>query len=240
MFKRVLIKLSGEALAGDENNHKIYDGEIVRSIVEDIKEVKNKGTDVMLVVGGGNIWRGRTAPPYMDDAKADSIGMLATVMNAIYLSEAFRDAGIKSAIMTPITISGTTKRYMQDDALSYIEKGYVLIFAGGLGHPFFSTDTIAAVRAAELYCDCVLYAKTIDGVYDADPRKNENAVKYNTITYKEIIKRGLKFADISAMDICNNKKIRSVAFLLSAEKSIVIACNDDEELYKIGTKVNFG
>lgn len=242
MYNRILIKLSGESLAGDtltNNISKNFDDKVINRIVTEIQAVKDKGTEIMLVVGGGNFWRGRSADSSMNRSKADQIGMLATVMNAIYLTESFKQKNIKSIVMTPFEISGMTVRYSLESAVSYIEKGYILIFAGGIGHPFFSTDTIASLRACELSCDCILYAKNIDGIYDSDPKLNENAIRYKEITYNEIIEKNLKAIDISAINLCNENKIPSVAFDLNKENSIIIASDNTDEIFKIGTRVNY-
>lgn len=242
MYNRILIKLSGEALAGDnllDNTSKNFDDKVIDRIVTEIQTVKNAGTEIMLVVGGGNFWRGRSADSKMNRSKADQIGMLATVMNAIYLSESLKQKNIKSIVMTPFEISGITVRYTLECASSYLEKGYILIFAGGIGHPFFSTDTIASLRACELCCDCILYAKNIDGIYDSDPKANKNAIRYKEITYNEIIEKNLKAIDISAINLCNENKIPSVAFDLNKENSIIIASDNTDEIFKIGTRVNY-
>ncbi len=237
MFDRVLLKLSGEALSGDNKDG--FDEVFVNRIVGEIIEVKKRKTQVALVVGGGNYWRGAQKGLEINRAKSDQIGMLATVMNAIYLAEIFNQKNIKALVMTPFVCGNFTKQYSQEDADMYLNQGYILIFAGGLGHPFFSTDTIAAVRAIELKCDSILYAKTIDGIYDSDPKTNPNAIKFNKITYKEIIEKDLRAIDISAMNLCNDMQIPTIAFSLAAEGSIILACENNEEIFKIGTKITF-
>lgn len=235
MFKRVVVKISGEALANKDTNS--YSDEIVVKIVKQVKEAIKNGTEVSLVVGGGNYWRGRSSDSKMDRTVADSIGMLATVMNALYLSDAFRQQGIDAEVFTPIKIGAMTLEFRKKDVINLISKGGVAIFAAGLGHPLFSTDTITALRAAELECDCVLYAKSIDGIYDSDPNSNKNAIKFKELTYREIIARNLKAIDLTAMQLCEENNIDSLVFALDEENSIINACKNDEKIYEIATKV---
>ena len=215
MYKRVVLKLSGEALAG--NTDKNFDNETIFGIIDQIKEVISQGTQVTLVVGGGNFWRGRSANPAMDRVKADQIGMLATVMNAMYLADSCRQKGVEAVVMTPFPVG----------------EGKVLIFAGGIGHPFFSTDTVTALRASELEADAILFAKAIDGVYDSDPAVNPNAVKFDEIPCKDIVEKNLKVIDIAAANLCYEQKIPVVIFGLAEEKSVIRAANGE----KIGTTV---
>lgn len=235
MFKRVIIKLSGEALAGESSES--YDNPTVDRIVREIKKVIDNRTQVMLVVGGGNIWRGRSADSQMNRSKADQIGMLATIMNAMYLTEAFKKYSIKASVMTPFKVGTMTYEYSVEKAEDYLEKGNVLIFAGGTGHPFFSTDTIAAIRAAELSCDCILYAKNIDGIYNSDPNVNKDAVRFKTISYKEIIEKNLKAIDLTAMTLCWENNIPSIAFDLRKDGSILLSSKNNDEVFEIGTKI---
>ena len=185
MYKRIVLKLSGEALAGEKGSG--FDENTINNIVADIKKVVDMGVEVSLVIGGGNFWRGRSSSN-MDRTRADQIGMLATVMNALYVSEAMRNQGMEVVIQTPIIIGSVTEQFSKQSALKYLSEGKVLIFAGGTGHPFFSTDSITALRGAELEVDALLFAKNIDGVYDSDPRINPNAKKYDTLPCEEIIK----------------------------------------------------
>ncbi len=228
MYKRVLVKLSGEALG---NDGKGFNDEKINKIVNELVEIVKKGTQVSLVIGGGNFWRGRSSGE-MDRTKADQIGMLATVMNAMYVSDTFNRKGIKCTVMTPFNIEGITKRFDKNETIEKLENGEVCIFAGGVGHPYFSTDTITALRAVELSCDVVLYAKNVDGIYDSDPNKNTNAKKYDTITYSEIIKKDLKAIDISAMNLSMENNITSLVFGLK-EGSIKKVISGEN----IGTKV---
>ena len=233
MYKRVVLKLSGEALAGDKSNVK-FDNEVIEGIVLQIKELIKSGTQVTLVIGGGNFWRGRSADSQMDRCKADQIGMLATVMNAIYVADFLRQKGVKAVVQTPFKCGTMTEEFSKDSALEHIENGEVVIFAGGLGHPMFSTDTITALRGAELEVDGLLFAKNVDGVYDSDPATNPNAKKIDEIKCEDIIKNNLKVIDLTAASICFEQKIPVVIFGLNEENSIIRAAKGE----KIGTIVN--
>ena len=191
MYKRIVLKLSGEALAGEKKGV-TFDDSIIGGLMAQIKAVMAKGTQVSLVIGGGNFWRGRSADSKMDRTKADQIGMLATVMNAIYVADAFRQNGIKAFVQTPIVIGTMTEQFSKESALAHLEKGEVVIFAAGMGHPFFSTDTITALRGAELDVDGLFFAKSIDGVYDDDPATNPNAKKIDCIRAGDIVKNNVK------------------------------------------------
>ena len=228
MYKRIVLKLSGEALAGDKEGVS-FDDAVVSGLVKQIRQVMEMGTQVCLVVGGGNFWRGRSADSAMDRTKADQIGMLATVMNAIYLADAFRQQGTKAVIQTPVVFGTMTELFSKDSALAHLENGEVLIFAAGLGHPFFSTDTITALRGAELDVDGLFFAKNIDG----DPAKNPNAKKFDVITSEDIVKKNLKVIDTSAAALCFERKIPVVIFGLNEENSIMRAVKGE----KIGTLV---
>lgn len=231
MFNKVVLKLSGEALAGDTS--KSFDNNTIFSIVEQIKKVIAMGTKTTLVVGGGNFWRGRSANPDMDRVKADQIGMLATVMNAIYVADCCRQKGIDAIVMTPIKIGTVTEEFSKDLANKYLEEGKVIIFAAGIGHPFFSTDTVTALRACELEADAILFAKAIDGVYDSDPATNPYAKKFEEIPCKDIVEKNLKVIDIAAANLCYENKIPVVIFGLAEENGIIKAANGE----KIGTIV---
>lgn len=233
MYKRVVLKLSGEALAGDKSNVK-FDNEVIEGIVLQIKELIKSGTQVTLVIGGGNFWRGRSADSQMDRCKADQIGMLATIMNAIYVADFLRQKGVKAVVQTPFKCGTMTEEFSKDSALEHIENGEIVIFAGGLGHPMFSTDTITALRGAELECDGLLFAKNVDGVYDSDPATNPNAKKIDEIKCEDIIKNNLKVIDLTAASICFEQKIPVVIFGLNEENSIIRAAKGE----KIGTIVN--
>ena len=237
MFKRVIIKLSGEALAGN-NDYKKFDDKVIDRISTQIINCMKAGTQVALVVGGGNFWRGRDAKPGMDRVKADQIGMMATVMNALYLTEAFREKGVEAVIMTPVIIGVVTEQFNKKKALDYMRQGVVVIFACGTGHPFFSTDTITAIRGAELEANAILYAKNVDGVYDSDPRDNMTARKMEKITYRDIMRNDLKVIDLAACSISEEQKLLSIIFGLDEPDGIELAASGkDEDIYKIGTKV---
>lgn len=223
MYKRVILKLSGEALAGDGNTQKAFDDTVISKIINQIKEIISKKVQVSLVIGGGNFWRGRSSDSKMDRCKADQIGMLATVMNAIYFADSCRQHGLEATVMTPFPVGNMTELFYKDKALEYLKNNKIIIFAGGLGHPFFSTDTITALRASELEADAILYAKSIDGVYDSDPALNPNAKKYDTIRCKEIIEKNLKVIDIAAANLCYEQSIPVVLFALAEENGIVRA-----------------
>ncbi len=235
MFKRVMIKLSGEALAGENSTG--IDEKTVSRIVDDIITAVKNGTEVTLVVGGGNFWRGRSADSNMDRTKADQIGMLATVMNAIHLADMFRQKGVEAKVMTPFPLANVTTYFTKEESLEIMGRGGVTINAGGLGHPYFSTDTITALRAIELDCECIMYAKSVDGIYNDDPAKNPNAVKYKEITYRQILSDNLKAIDATAMNLCEENNMNSLVFSLDVKNSIVDACKNDENIYKLATKI---
>ena len=227
-YKRVIIKLSGEALSGDKGMG--IDEEMVSYVVDQIKRVVEEGVQVGIIVGGGNFWRGRQAKS-MDRTAADHIGMLATVMNAIALQDALEAAGVPTRVQTALTITRVAEPYILRKALRHFEKGRVVIFACGTGNPYFSTDTGAALRAAEIHAEVLLLAKNIDGVYDDDPRKIPAAKKLDEISYIDVIQRGLQAMDTTAISLCMENKIPIIAFALHEKDSIVRAVNGE----KIGT-----
>lgn len=231
MYNKVVLKLSGEALAGETSKN--FDNETIFSIIDQIKQIISMGTKTTLVVGGGNFWRGRSSNPNMDRVKADQIGMLATVMNAIYVADCCRQKGIDAVVMTPIKIGTVTLEFSKDLANKLLNEGKVIIFAAGIGHPFFSTDTVTALRACELEADAILFAKAIDGVYDSDPATNPNAKKFDEIPCKDIVEKNLKVIDIAAANLCYENKIPVVIFGLAEDNGIVKAANGE----KIGTVV---
>ena len=230
MYKRIVLKLSGEAISSGAGS---FDNEIISGIVEQIKTIIAMGTQVTLVIGGGNFWRGRSANPAMDRTKADQIGMLATDMNAIYVADFIRQKGGDATVMTPIKIGTVTEEFSKDLAEKYLAENKVLIFAAGIGHPFFSTDTVTALRACELNADAILFAKNIDGVYDKDPAVYPDAKKFDEIPCKDIVEKNLKVIDIAAANLCYEQKIPVVLFGLAEENGIVRAANGE----KIGTVV---
>ena len=219
-MKRILLKLSGEALAGDKKTG--FDEETVRKVALQVKELVDDGIQVGIVTGGGNFWRGRTSEN-IDRTKADQIGMLATVMNCIYVSEIFRSVGMKTDILTPFECSSFTKPFSKDRANKYFERGEVVFFAGGTGHPYFSTDTGVVLRAVEVEAEVILLAKSIDGVYDSEPARNPAAKKYDEVTIDEVIAKNLQVVDMTASILARDNKMPMWVFGLNEENSIVNA-----------------
>ncbi len=217
-LKRVLLKLSGEALAGEQKRG--FDEATVLNVAVQIKEVVDSGVQVAVVIGGGNFWRGRTSEN-MDRTKADQIGMLATVMNCIYVSDMCRHVGLKTKVYTPFACGAFADLFVRDEAVSELEQGTVTFFAGGTGHPYFSTDTATALRAIEIEADAILLAKAIDGVYDSDPAINPDAKKYDEITLDEVLNQRLGVIDLTATIMCLENKMPLVIFGLNEENSIV-------------------
>ena len=229
-MKRVLLKLSGEALAGDK--HMGFDEPTVTKVAKQVKEIVDAGLEVSIVIGGGNFWRGRSSEN-IDRTKADQIGMLATVMNCIYVSEIFRSVGMKTQILTPFACGAFTKLFSKDRVNKYFEKGMVVFFAGGTGHPYFSTDTATVLRAIEIEADVILLAKAIDGVYDSDPRTNPDAKRYDEVSIQEVIDKQLAVVDLTASILSMENKMPMYVFGLNEENSIVKAISGDFN----GTKV---
>ena len=221
-LKRVFLKLSGEALAGEK--HTGFDEDTVREVARQVKESVDAGVQVGIVIGGGNFWRGRTSQA-MDRTKADQIGMLATVMNCIYVSEIFRSEGMKTEIFTPFVCGSMTELFSKDKANASFQEGRVVFFAGGTGHPYFSTDTGIALRAIEMEADCILLAKAIDGVYDSDPAVNPDARKYDTISIQEVVDKRLAVIDLTASIMCLENHMPLAVFGLNEENSITNAMN---------------
>ena len=217
-MKRVLLKLSGEALAGEK--HTGFDEATCVQVAKQVKEVCDSGVQVGVVIGGGNFWRGRTSEN-IDRTKADQIGMLATVMNCIYVSEIFRSVGMKTAVLTPFECGSFTKLFSKDRANKYFEHGMVVFFAGGTGHPYFSTDTGVVLRAIEVDAEVILLAKSIDGVYDSDPKQNPDAKKYDEVTIDEVIEKNLQVVDMTASILARDNKMPMWVFGLNEENSIV-------------------
>ena len=219
-MKRILLKLSGEALAGDKKTG--FDEAKVVGVAKQVKQILSQGIQVSIVIGGGNFWRGRTSE-HMDRVKADQIGMLATVMNCIYTADMFRTVGIKSHIMTPFACGSMTELFSKDQAIEYLEKGEVVFFAGGTGHPYFSTDTATVLMAIEVCADVILSAKAIDGVYDSDPKTNPNAKKYDKLDMSEIVDKKLGVIDLASAVLAMENKMPMMLFGLGGENSIVKA-----------------
>ncbi len=223
-MKRILLKLSGEALAGEK--HTGFDEPTVTRVAQQVKRLTEEGVEVGIVIGGGNFWRGRTSET-IDRTRADQIGMLATVMNCIYVSEIFRSVGMKTQILTPFACGAFTKLFSKDRANKYFSKGMVCFFAGGTGHPYFSTDTATVLRAVEIEADGIFLAKAIDGVYDSDPMLNPSAVKYEEISIQEVIDQKLAVIDLTASIMCMENKMPMYVFGLNEENSIVKAVSGD-------------
>lgn len=219
-WNRVLLKLSGEALAGPKKTG--FDEDTVKEVARQVKISVDAGVEVGIVIGGGNFWRGRTSNA-IDRTKADQIGMLATVMNCIYVSEIFRNAGMKTEILTPFACAAMTKLFSKDLANEYFGQGKVVFFAGGTGHPYFSTDTGITLRAVEMEADVILLAKSIDGVYDSDPAVNPDAKKYDTISIQEVIAKKLAVVDLTASIMCMEHKIPMAVFDLNEPNGIANA-----------------
>ncbi|MEE1228908.1 MAG: UMP kinase [Lachnospiraceae bacterium] len=217
-LKRVLLKLSGEALAGEKKTG--FDEATVLDVASQIKKVVDSGVQVGIVIGGGNFWRGRTSDN-MERTKADQIGMLATVMNCIYVSDMCRHVGLKTKVYTPFECGSFTELFSKDDAVKELENGTVTFFAGGTGHPYFSTDTATALRAIEIEADAILLAKAIDGVYDSDPAINPDAKKYDEISLDEVLDKRLGVIDLTATIMCLENKMPLVIFGLNEKNSIV-------------------
>ena len=220
---RILLKLSGEALAGEKKTG--FDEATVRKAALQVKSLVDQGIQVGVVTGGGNFWRGRTSEN-IDRTKADQIGMLATVMNCIYVSEIFRSVGMMPGILTPFECGSFTKLFSKDRANKYFEKNMVVFFAGGTGHPYFSTDTGVVLRAVEMEADVILLAKSIDGVYSADPAKDPAAVKYDEISIDEVIEKNLQVVDMTASILARDNRMPMWVFDLNEENSIVNAMTD--------------
>lgn len=219
-YKRVLLKLSGEALAGEKGTG--FDEATCIPVAEQIKKLADEGIQTAVVIGGGNFWRGRTSKN-IDRTKADQIGMMATVMNCVYMSEICRSVGLMTQVLTPFECGSFTKLFSKDRVNKYLAKGMVVFLAGGTGHPYFSTDTATALRAIEIEADIILAAKSIDGVYDADPAVNPEARKYDTMAMSDIVDQKLGVVDLAAAVLCMENKMPMCVFGLNEENSIINA-----------------
>jgi len=229
-YKRVILKVSGEALAGDGKFGLKPD--TLDIVASDVKELKKMGVEVAIVVGGGNFWRGRTSNN-MDRATADYMGMLATCINGLALQDAFERNGIDTRLQTAIEMKAIAEPYIRRRALSLLERDIVVIFSAGIGSPFFSTDTCAALRATEMNADVILLAKKVDAVYDSDPEINPEAKRFKTITHTEVLERDLKVMDSTAASICRDNGIKIHVFGLAEPNGIIRACQGED----IGTLV---
>ena len=212
-YQRIILKISGEALSGNGQN---IDFDVVRRVAKQVVEVNNMGVAVGIIVGGGNIWRGRQGRD-MDRVTADHMGMLATVINSLALQDALEALGVSARVQIAIEMRQIA------EPMRHLEKGRVVIFACGTGNPYFTTDTATALRAAEMEADLILLAKNVDGIYDSDPKENSNAVRYNDISYMEVIERELKAMDTTAITLCMENDIPIMVFALAEENSIVRA-----------------
>lgn len=230
-YKRVLLKISGEALAGEKGFGLNFD--VISAIGKQIKACVSMGVQVAIVVGGGNFWRGRSGEK-MDRTRADHMGMLATVMNSLALQSAFEAEGIPTRVQTSIEMRQIAEPYIRNKAMRHLEKGRVVIFGCGTGNPFFSTDTTAALRAAEIEADAILLAKNVDAVYDSDPAQNPDAKKFSELTFKEVLNLGLKVMDSTATSLCMDNDIPILVFGVADPENIVrVLCGE-----KIGTVVS--
>lgn len=229
MYKRVLLKISGEALSGGTGFG--INNDVVSEISLGIKKLNDVGVEVAVVVGGGNFWRGRTSQG-MDRTTADYIGMLATVMNAMALQDSLENIGVPTRVQTGIEMNKVAEPYIRRRAVRHLEKGRVVIFGAGTGNPYFSTDTAAALRAAEMEADVILLAKNVDAVYDKDPKKHADAKKFTKLSYMEVINRELKVMDSTATSLCMDNKITIKVFELNTENIIKVVYGED-----VGTTV---
>ena len=218
-MKRILLKLSGEALSGDKGF-----GFVEATCLEvgrQVKEITDKGTQVAIVIGGGNFWRGRNSSKIIERTKSDQVGMLGTVMNCIYVSEIFRTMGMATEVFTPFVCGAFTELFSKDKAMAALSEGKVVFFAGGTGHPYFSTDTGTTLRAIEIEADAILLAKAIDGVYDKDPKVCPDAVKYDEISIQQVVDQRLQVVDLTATIMCLENHMPMVVFGLNEKNSIV-------------------
>ena len=232
MYKRVLLKLSGEALAGSERN---FDSNILSQLAEEIREAHDKGIEIAIVVGGGNFIRGKVvAENGFDRVQGDNMGMLATVIHALAIQSRLEDIGVDTRVMTSIEMQKVAEPFIQRRAIRHLEKGRVVIFGGGTGSPFFSTDTTAALRASEIKADVILMAKNgVDGVYSADPKKDESATRFDHLSYMDLLNKNLQVMDSTATSMCKDNHIELVVFNMNEKGNIVKAMSGE----KIGTSI---
>ena len=230
IYQRVLLKISGEALAGEQ--HFGINEEMTRKVAAEVKQIHDLGIQVAIVVGGGNFWRGRTSKD-MDRATADYMGMLATVMNSLALQDAFLALGVPAKVQTAIEMREIAEPYARRKALSHLEHGSLVIFGAGTGNPFFSTDTTAALRAAEMDADVILLAKNVDAVYDKDPSIHKDAVKFKRLTHMEVVEKDLKVMDLTAATLCKDNNIKIHVFAIAEEGNVMKAVMGED----IGTVI---
>ena len=231
-YKRVLIKISGEALGQADGRG--LDSKKLEKVVEQIKEIYNAGAQIGLVVGAGNFWRGRYGQEYMERVTSDYMGMLATTLNALALQDMIESKGIPARTQTALEIKQVAEPYIRRKAVRHLEKGRIVIFACGTGNPYFTTDSAAALRAVEIEAEAILLAKNVDGVYDSDPSTNKDAKKYDEITYMQVLEQGLKVMDTTAITLCMENKVPILVFGLNEDHSIKKAIIGE----KIGTIIN--
>ncbi|MBE6828137.1 MAG: UMP kinase [Ruminococcaceae bacterium] len=230
VYKRILLKLSGEVLSGEAGHG--FDFDVINNVCSYIKSCAEEGVQIGVVVGGGNFWRGRSSGS-MDRTKADHIGMLATTMNSLALADTLEQLGVDTRVMTAIEMRQICEPFVRDEAIRHLEKGRVVIFGCGTGSPFFSTDTTAALRAAEIKADIIFKATNVDGVYDKDPNKFADAVKYDRLTHTEVLGKGLAVMDATAASLCRDNGIKILVFNLSDPENILKAVRGES----IGTIV---
>ena len=235
IYKRIVLKISGESLAGDKTNGSILDISILNEYARVIKKLVSEGVQVSIVVGAGNIWRGKIAEQMgMDRATGDYMGMLGTIMNALAIQNILEQNEVKTRVMTSLPINAVAEPYIRRKAITHLEKGYVVIFGGGTGNPFFSTDTAASLRASEIGAEVILMAKNgVDGVYSADPKTNKDAILYSQISYLDVIQQQLKVMDTTAVSLCMDNNIDIVVFNMSDSENLIRVINGD----KIGTTI---
>jgi len=231
-YKRILLKLSGESLMGDKGQG--IDPKMLNYFAKEVEKVLDFGVEVCIVIGGGNIYRGLNASEQgLDRVAGDQMGMLATVINAIALQNAFENHGMYTRLMTAIEMQAIAEPYIRRRAMRHLEKGRIVIFGAGTGHPYFSTDTAAALRAVEIEADAVVKGTRVDGIYDTDPEKNCDAVKYEAITYKDVLNKGLRVMDLTAISLCQENNLPIVVFNMNKENNLLQLVSGE----KIGTKV---
>jgi len=231
-YKRVLLKLSGESLMGDKSEG--IDPKMLTYFAKEVEKILNYGVEVCVVIGGGNIYRGLNAAEQgIDRVAGDQMGMLATVINSIALQNAFENHGMYTRLMTAIEMQEIAEPYIRRRAMRHLEKGRIVIFGAGTGHPYFSTDTAAALRAVEIVADVVFKGTRVDGIYDSDPEKNKDAIKYDAITYKDVLNKGLRVMDLTAISLCQENNLPVVVFNMNKENNLLKLVSGEN----IGTRV---
>ncbi len=231
-YKRILLKLSGESLMGDKGQG--IDPKILVYFAKEVEKVLNYGVEVCIVIGGGNIYRGLNAEEQgIDRVAGDQMGMLATVINSIALQNAFENNGMYTRLMTAIEMQAIAEPFIRRRAMRHLEKGRIVIFGAGTGHPYFSTDTAAALRAVEIEADVVIKGTRVDGIYDSDPEKNKKAVKFESIKYKDVLNKGLRAMDLTAISLCQENSLPVIVFNMNIENNLLKLVSGES----IGTKV---